>query len=108
MLPAFVTPAVVLPENAICPPAMYMRVLRSSVEAVSPATSTTEPRPNTMPLALMRKTWPLEVSVPLSSEGPPSSTRFSVAEVASGTMNCVFSPLAMLKVLQSMTARSVC
>ncbi len=56
----------------------------------------------------MRKTWPLEVRLPLSIEGPPFSTRFSVAEVTSGTMKFVRSPLLMLKEFQSMTARSVC
>ena len=77
----------------------------SSAEAVSPAASTTEPWPKTMPLELMRNRWPFEVSVPFRIEGSQPSTRFSVAEAASGTTKLARSPTAIENDCQSITAR---
>src|SRR5688572_8899996 len=56
---------------------------RSSDETTSPATSTCEPAPNTIPLGLIRKTRPFDCKTPRITEGsivpPAPTTRFNTA-----------------------------
>src|SRR5579859_6232640 len=65
--------------------------LMSWVLATRPETSSTAPRPNRMPLGLMRNTWPLALMLPRMLEGMPPMTRFSTTAELSGCRNCTYS-----------------
>ena len=53
----------------------------SKVVASRPATSTSAPAPNTMPLGLIRKMLPLAVSAPLICDTVSPVTRLSVTSL---------------------------
>src|SRR5579859_4891735 len=79
----------------------------SLLVARSPPTFTWAPLPNRMPLELISQTWPLAVRLPSMCEGLTSRMRFSAIDDPDGWRNCTDSLAAMLKLLQSMTARPV-
>jgi hypothetical protein len=73
-----------------------------SVDATRPAVSMWAPAPNTMPFGLIRKTRPLELSVPRIAEASPLTTRLSTALAAFCWMNFVVSPAPIEKPCQLM------
>ena len=84
---------------------MKLSVDRLAVVASSPPTLTRAPAPNSTPLPLTRKTWPLAVSRPRMVEGVSPRTRFSTAALAPGWRKRTSSRAPMSKLRQSMTAR---
>ena len=75
-----------------------------SVEATRPATSTTAPRPNTMPFGLIRNTRPFDCREPRIWLGSPPVTRFSTWLALDCWMKRVTSPAPMENDRQSMMA----
>ncbi len=85
-------------------PAMRSSLRRFAVLATSPATSTRESRPNTMPYGLTRKTWPFACSRPRICDASLPTTRLRTTACADGCWNTTDSPVPMLKLCQSMAA----
>src|ERR1041385_1182320 len=87
---------------------MKSEFLMSFVVARKPAVLITPFGPISTPSRLIRKTWPLALSVPLMVEGPkPPITRLSATALAFGCTKVVVSPGPMLNVFQLMIARWV-
>src|SRR5215831_10915053 len=86
---------------------MKSSLLRLSVDATRPATSTWAPLPNRTPLGLRMKTCPLAVSDPKISVGFCPSTRLRAMLEAEGCAKRTDSSELIPKVCQLMAARSV-
>src|SRR5579872_1121864 len=81
---------------------MKSALLMSRPLANSAATFTLALRPNTMPLGLIRNTWPLAVRVPKIWLGFWSKMRLRAAEDCDGCRNCTVWLAPMLKLDQLM------
>ncbi len=77
---------------------------RFRLEATRPAVSITEPAPKTMPFGLIRKTRPLDCSVPRIEDGFCVVTRLRTAEEPDCWTNLVISPAPIEKLCQLMIA----
>ena len=85
-------------------PDIKLASLMLIVDATRPPTLTDEPLPNKMPLGFSRNTVPLEVRLPIITDGSAPNTRFNATELLPGCTNCTEWSAPMLKLCQLITA----
>ena len=81
IVPSFLMPFLCVPSNVSLPARKFASVM-FRLEAMKPAVSMRAPCPKTMPLGLMRKTRPLELSCPRILLASPPTTRLRMALAA--------------------------
>lgn len=104
-LPSLTTLPVAPLRVRVMLPAMKSALLMPLLLAVRLPTSIDALLPNSTPLGLIRKIWPLPVILPKIWLGFALSTSLSVAAALPGCTKFTWAALPRLKVFQSMTAR---
>ena len=106
MVPSFLMPFLWLPSKLNFP-ARKLASEMLSVEAMKPAVSMRAPCPKTIPLGLIRKTRPFELSCPRILLASPPTTRLRMALAAFCCWMRTLSPAPMLNCCQLMMAPGV-